>query len=314
VVFFDEMNSAGGVRDAYREVAAWLANSDLSTLRQRQAEAEAIFRRIGITFAVYGEGGDPERLIPFDLIPRVFSSTEWELIDRGVKQRARALNAFIKDAYGSAEIVKAGIVPAGMLKNNDAYLPMMEGFTPPLDVYAHIVGVDIVRTGPDEFYVLEDNARTPSGVSYVLENRATMTRLYPELFATGRIRPVSGYSDMLRKTLSECAPPACTGMPNVVVLTPGHFNSAYYEHSFIADEMGVDLVTGPDLFVENNLVYMRTTTGPQRVDVIYRRIDDAFLDPTYFRADSQLGVAGLMDAYPERGFAMTKQSTATCQK
>jgi len=191
-----------------------------------------------------------------------------------------------------------------MLKNNDAYLPMMEGFTPPLDVYAHIVGVDIVRTGPDEFYVLEDNARTPSGVSYVLENRATMTRLYPELFATGRIRPVSGYSDMLRKTLSECAPPACTGMPNVVVLTPGHFNSAYYEHSFIADEMGVDLVTGPDLFVENNLVYMRTTTGPQRVDVIYRRIDDAFLDPTYFRADSQLGVAGLMDAYLAGGVSL----------
>jgi len=299
--YFDEMNDNGSVRAAYAAVADWLADTDLATLRQRQVEAEAIFRRIGITFAVYGEGGDPERLIPFDLIPRVFSASEWTLIDRGVKQRARALNRFVHDVYNDQEIFKAGIVPESMITGNEAYLPLMKGFSPPLDVYSHIVGVDIVRTGPDEFFVLEDNARTPSGVSYVLENRATMTRLFPDLFSSGRVRPVDGYSDLLRRTLSECAPPACKGAPSIVVLTPGHFNSAYYEHSFIADEMGVDLVTGSDLFVENQSVYMRTTTGTQRVDVIYRRIDDSFLDPAVFRPDSTLGVAGLMDAYLNGG-------------
>lgn len=304
LVFFDEMNHGGSVRAAYAPVADWLQQTDIETLRQRQVEAETIFRRIGITFAVYGEGGDPERLIPFDLIPRIFSSTEWERIDRGVKQRARALNMFIHDVYNEAEILKAGIVPKRLIQGNDAYLSMMKGFSPPLDVYAHIVGVDIVRTGPDDFFVLEDNARTPSGVSYVLENRAVMARLFPELFASGHIRPVDNYSDLLRKTLAECAPPACSGSPNIVVLTPGHFNSAYYEHSFIADEMGVDLVTGSDLFVEDDLVFMRTTLGPQRVDVIYRRIDDAFLDPKCFRPDSALGVPGLMQAYLAGGVTL----------
>lgn len=301
---FDEMRHDGAVRDPYRQVADWLSGIDLETLRQRQVEAEAIFRRIGITFAVYGEGGDPERLIPFDLIPRVFSAREWEKIDRGVKQRARALNLFVHDVYHEQEIFKAGIVPRRMITGNDAYLGCMQGFSPPLDVYAHIVGVDLVRTGPEDFFVLEDNTRTPSGVSYVLENRATMTRLFPELFSTGQVRPVDGYSDLLRRTLAECAPPACEGPPCIVVMTPGHFNSAYYEHSFIADEMGVDLVTGSDLFVENQRVYMRTTTGPQRVDVIYRRIDDSFLDPGVFRADSTLGVTGLMDAYLAGGVTL----------
>lgn len=298
---FDEMNHEGGIREAYRSVADWLDSTDIETLKLRQAEAEAIFRRIGITFAVYGEGGDPERLIPFDLIPRVFSAAEWDLVDRGVKQRALALNKFIHDVYNDREIFKAGIVPTSVIEGNDAYQPMMEGFSPPLGVYSHVVGVDLVRTGPDEFYVLEDNARTPSGVSYVLENRSTMTRLFPELFASGTVRPVDGYSDLLRRTLAESAPPACKGQPCIVVLTPGHFNSAYYEHSFIADEMGVDLVTGSDLFVEDGLVYMRTTTGPQRVDVIYRRIDDSFLDPRVFRPDSTLGVESLMEAYLSGG-------------
>jgi uncharacterized circularly permuted ATP-grasp superfamily protein len=303
-LYFDEMNGDGTVREAYRAVADWLSGTDLETLRQRQAEAEAIFRRIGITFAVYGEGGDPERLIPFDLIPRVFSASEWDLIDRGVKQRARALNLFVHDVYNGQEIFNAGIVPQSMITGNEAYLELMKGFSPPLNVYSHIVGVDLVRTGPDEFFVLEDNARTPSGVSYVLENRATMTRLFPELFSSGQIRPVDGYSDLLRRTLSECAPPACDGPPCIVVMTPGHFNSAYYEHSFIADEMGVDLVTGSDLFVENQRVYMRTTQGPERVDVIYRRIDDSFLDPDVFRPDSTLGVRGLMDAYLAGGVTL----------
>jgi uncharacterized circularly permuted ATP-grasp superfamily protein len=301
---FDEMNGGGAVREAYQAVAEWLAGTDLETLRQRQVEAEAIFRRIGITFAVYGEGGDPERLIPFDLIPRVFSASEWERIEKGVKQRTQALNLFVHDVYNNQDIFRAGIVPQSMITGNDAYLSLMKGFSPPLNVYSHIVGVDLVRTGPEEFYVLEDNARTPSGVSYVLENRATMTRLFPELFSGGRIRPVDGYSDLLRRTLTECAPPACEGQPCIVVMTPGHFNSAYYEHSFIADEMGVDLVTGSDLFVENQRVYMRTTLGPQRVDVIYRRIDDSFLDPDVFRPDSTLGVPGLMDAYLAGGVTL----------
>ncbi len=302
--FFDEMSGASAVRAAYRDVADWLDTTDLDTLRQRQVEAEAIFRRIGITFAVYGEGGDPERLIPFDLIPRVFSAGEWATIDEGVKQRARALNLFVHDVYHGQEIFKAGVVPRSMITGNDAYLDMMRGFSPPQDVYSHIVGVDLVRTGPDDFFVLEDNARTPSGVSYVLENRATMTRLFPDLFAKGKIRPVDGYSDLLRRTLNECAPPACEGPPCIVVMTPGHFNSAYYEHSFIADEMGVDLVTGPDLFVEDERVFMRTTTGPKRVDVIYRRIDDSFLDPDVFRPDSTLGVPGLMAAYLAGGVTL----------
>lgn len=301
---FDEMNHDGKVREAYAAVADWLAHTDMETLRERHLEAEAIFRRIGITFAVYGEGGDPERLIPFDLIPRVFSATEWNIIDSGVKQRARALNLFIHDVYNDREIFKAGLVPTAIITGNDAYLSCMEGFSPPLNVYTHIVGIDIVRTGPDEFFVLEDNARTPSGVSYVLENRSTMTRLFPDLFNSGQVRPVDGYPDLLRNTLSECAPPACSDAPTIVVMTPGHFNSAYYEHSFIADEMGVNLVTGSDLFVEDGLVFMRTTTGPERVDVIYRRIDDAFLDPKMFRPDSSLGVPGLMEAYLSGGVTL----------
>ena len=312
-LFFDEMNGAQGVREPYRAVANWLAQTSSEELRRRHAEAEAVFKRIGITFAVYGEGGDPDRLIPFDLIPRVFSATEWDLIERGVKQRAKALNLFLKDIYGPREVVKAGIVPPELLQSNDAYQPLMEGFVPPQSVYTHIVGIDIVRTGAEEFYVLEDNARTPSGVSYVLENRATMTRLFPQLFSSGAVRPVDGYPDLLRRTLAEVAPPACMSQPNIVVLTPGHFNSAYYEHSFLADEMGVELVEGSDLFVEDNRVYMRTTTGPERVDVIYRRIDDAFLDPDCFRPDSSLGVRGLMQAYLSGGVTLVNApGTGAC--
>ncbi|MEZ5938068.1 MAG: circularly permuted type 2 ATP-grasp protein [Hyphomonadaceae bacterium] len=301
---FDEMTLNGEIRPGYEAVAQWLQGLSLEELRRKKAEAEAVFRRIGITFAVYGEGGDPERLIPFDLVPRVFSGAEWDIIDRGVKQRAKALNLFIHDVYNARESIKAGVAPAHIIESNDAYQPLMEGFTPPQGVYTHVVGIDIVRTGPEEFFVLEDNCRTPSGVSYVLENRAIMTRLFPELFASGNIRPVDGYPELLRQTLAECAPPACKGTPSIVVLTPGHFNSAYYEHSFIADEMGVHLVEGSDLFVEDGLVYMRTTTGPERVDVIYRRLDDAFLDPEAFNPDSMLGVPGLMNAYLTGGVTL----------
>ena len=300
-MFFDEMTQDGQVRPGYHSVAEWLDATDVGELKSKQAEAENILRRLGITFAVYGEGGDPERLIPFDLVPRVFTAAEWDRIDRGVKQRARALNLYIADVYGPREAVKAGVIPPEFVEGNDAFLTMMSDFAPPLGVYSHIVGVDLVRTGPDDFLVLEDNCRTPSGVSYVLENRAIMTRLFPDLFSAGTVRPVDGYPDQLRRTLSEVAPPACRGAPNIVIMTPGHFNSAYYEHCFIADEMGAPLVHGADLFVEDGLVYMRTTQGPERVDVIYRRIDDAFLDPDAFRPDSALGVKGLMEAYLKGG-------------
>ena len=298
------MKLNGQIRSAYQQIDSWLKTTDDALLRQRKLEAETLFRRIGITFAVYGQGGDPERLIPFDIIPRVFSAAEWAQVERGVKQRAQALNLFINDVYNKGQIFDAGIVPRDMIFKNAAFQPLMQGFTPPLGVFAHIIGVDLIRTGEGEFFVLEDNCRTPSGVSYVLENRAALSRLFPDLFESLQIRPVDTYPDLLRQTLYEVAPAACQSDPTIAILTPGHFNSAYYEHSFIADEMGVALVEGSDLFVEGGFVYMRTTTGPKRVDVIYRRIDDAFLDPRAFRPDSLLGVPGLIDAYLAGGVSL----------
>jgi uncharacterized circularly permuted ATP-grasp superfamily protein len=296
---FDEMRgeTGGEVRPAWRLVEEWLSRTDGATFQAKRAEAERLFRRIGITFAVYTEGGDPERLIPFDLIPRVLDAEEWQLMERGLIQRVNTLNAFIKDVYSGQEILKAGIVPKGLILENPAYLPAMANLAVAADVYTHIAGIDIVRTGADEFYVLEDNCRTPSGVSYMLENRSMMMRLFPELFEAAAVAPVSRYPDHLLHTLRSVAPRNCVGEPNVVLLTPGAFNSAYYEHSFLADEMGVELVEGADLTVEDDVVYMRTTRGRQRVDVIYRRIDDSFLDPEVCNPESMLGVRGLMGAY-----------------
>ena len=296
--------SDGKLREPYAGIAEWLESSGVELLNRRSEEAEAIFRRIGITFAVYGEGGDPERLIPFDLIPRVFAAAEWRTLDRGIRQRARALNAFLYDVYHRGEILRAGIVPAHLVYRNSAFLPEMMGIEPPGRVYSHIVGIDIVRTGPKDFQVLEDNCRTPSGVSYMLENREIMMRMFPELFDGGGVEPVDDYPDALRKTLEEVAPPACKGDPTCVVMTPGPLNSAYYEHSFLADLMGVELVEPQDLFVDDGLVWMRTTRGPQRVDVIYRRIDDDFIDPLAFRPDSLLGVPGIFDAYRAGGVTL----------
>jgi len=298
---FDEMMGKDGARAPYHAVARWLETVGADALELKRLEAETLFRRIGITFAVYGEGGDPERLIPFDLIPRVFAAEEWRTLSRGITQRARALNAFLHDVYHRGEILKAGVIPETLVFRNDAFLPEMVGVDPPGKIYSHIVGIDIVRTGPDDFMVLEDNCRTPSGVSYMLENREIMMRMFPDLFAGGRVQPVDSYPDMLRATLEEVAPKACSQDPTCVVLTPGPLNSAYYEHSFLADQMGVELVESRDLFVDEGLVWMRTTQGPRRVDVIYRRIDDDFLDPLVFRADSVLGVAGLMNAYRAGG-------------
>ncbi|WP_443970521.1 circularly permuted type 2 ATP-grasp protein [Sphingobium sp. CR28] len=303
MTFFEMLDENGSVRECYAQVQQWVEETGIGGLNRRLEEAEAIFRRIGITFAVYGEGGDPERLIPFDLLPRIFTALEWQRLDAGIRQRARALNAFIHDVYHRGEIIRAGIVPANIVYNNSAYRPEMAGFTPPGRVYSHIVGIDIVRTGPGNFQVLEDNCRTPSGVSYMLENREIMARMFPGLFAQGLVQPVDQYPDLLLKSLKEVAPPGCTDDPTVVVLTPGSLNSAYYEHSFLADLMGVELVEPADLFVDEGFVFMKTTQGPKRVDVIYRRIDDDYLDPLAFRPDSLLGVPGIFNAY--RGGGVT---------
>ena len=301
---FNEMYHDGEVRIPYARLEEWTQRMAPALRTQKQAEAEALFRRIGITFAVYGEGGDPDRLIPFDMFPRVFTAQEWARLERGIKQRARALNAFLVDVYGRGEIVRAGRIPANLVYQNEAYEKSVVGFTPPKGVYSHIVGIDIVRTGANDFFVLEDNCRTPSGVSYMLESREMMMRMFPDLFRENRIQPVDRYHSLLRRTLNSVAPAKCTGQPTVVILTPGHFNSAYYEHSFLADLMGVELVEGADLFVDGAFVYMRTTEGPRKVDVIYRRIDDAFLDPLCFRADSMLGIPGLMDVYRSGGVSI----------
>ena len=296
---FDEMRSDGGLRPAYTEVKRWIDAEGLERLRGKSRDAEALFRRGGVTFAVYGEGGDPERLIPFDLIPRVFAAEEWSFLEKGVIQRAKALNAFLSDVYGEQEILKAGLIPRELVVGNSAFEPRLIGVRPPGGVFSHIVGVDLVRISENEFYVLEDNCRTPSGVSYMLENRAIMMRLFPDLFEETPVAPVENYPIDLRRTLRSVAPQglgAANG-PTMVVLTPGTLNSAYYEHVFLADQMGLELVQGADLHVDDGWLWMRTTRGPQRVDVVYRRIDDDFLDPGFFRPDSMLGVPGLVDVY-----------------
>ncbi len=302
---FDEMlATAGAVRPHYSGFDRWLQQQPAELMAARRDEAEMIFRRVGITFAVYGakdeEGAGTERLIPFDLIPRIIPSDEWARMQQGLAQRVTALNRFLHDVYHDQEIMKAGIVPAGQILHNAQFRPEMMGVDLPGQIYSHIAGIDIVRAaqpdGSGTYYVLEDNLRVPSGVSYMLENRKMMMRLFPELFAQHRIAPVAHYPDLLLETLRAVAPPS-VNEPTVVVLTPGMYNSAYFEHAFLAQQMGVELVEGQDLFVKDNFVYMRTTLGPRRVDVIYRRVDDDFMDPKAFRADSTLGCAGLMDVY-----------------
>lgn len=302
---FDEMSSDDGVvRPAYETLSKWLSTVPHDVLNQRRKEAEYIFRRIGITFAVYGEQNSQERLIPFDIVPRIITHDEWTGLAKGLEQRTKALNLYINDVYGKRDVLRAGIIPEDLVYQNPAFRPEMNGQRVPHDIYVHIAGIDIVRTDPDTFYVLEDNARTPSGVSYMLENREIMLRLFPELFSMHKVAPVDKYADDLVTTLRSLAPHR-SHEPNVVILTPGIYNSAYYEHSFLADKLGVDLVEGRDLFVKDNVVFMRTTEGPKRVDVIYRRLDDDFLDPLVFRPDSVLGVPGLMSAYHAGNVTLT---------
>ena len=303
---FDEMHTASGeVRAHYQAYARWLSEQPPEVMADRREEAEVIFRRVGITFAVYGDKDEDasgmERLIPFDLIPRVIPKDEWRSMKAGLVQRVTALNRFLHDIYHDQEIIRAGHIPADQVMNNAQYRPEMKGVDLFNGVYSHISGVDMVRApnadGVGEYYVLEDNLRVPSGVSYMLEDRKMMMRLFPELFSQNRVAPVAHYPDLLLETLRAVAPPAAAGEPTVVVLTPGMHNSAYFEHAFLAQQMGIELVEGQDLFVKDNFVFMRTTLGPQRVDVIYRRVDDDFLDPQVFRPNSTLGCAGMMAVY-----------------
>ena len=305
---FDEMQATtgaqAGVRPHYQGFDRWLQQQSAELMAARRDEAEMIFRRVGITFAIYGakdeDGAGTERLIPFDVIPRIIPSDEWARLQRGLTQRVTALNRFLHDVYHDQEILKAGIVPAEQVLNNAQFRPEMMGVDLPGQIYSQIAGIDIVRAaqpdGSGTYCVLEDNLRVPSGVSYMLENRKMMMRLFPELFAQHRVAPVAHYPDLLLETLRDMAP-AAVNEPTVVVLTPGMYNSAYFEHAFLAQQMGIELVEGQDLFVKDHFVYMRTTQGPRRVDVVYRRVDDDFLDPTAFRPDSTLGCAGLLDVY-----------------
>jgi uncharacterized circularly permuted ATP-grasp superfamily protein len=293
--FYDEMyDASGAVRPHYQAFARWLADTPEELLAQRRREADLLFHRAGITFTLYGDDQGTERLIPFDIIPRSIPASEWRIVERGCTQRVQALNMFLADLYHDQRIIKAGIVPAEQVLANEGYQIAMQGLNLHRDLYAHIAGIDLVRDGDGSYYVLEDNLRTPSGVSYMLEDRKMMMRLFPELFAAQRVAPIDHYPNLLLDTLKASSP---LDNPNVVVLTPGRFNSAYFEHAFLSREMGVELVEGADLFVRDDKLFMRTTSGAKQVDVIYRRLDDAFLDPLAFNPDSMLGVPGLLACY-----------------
>ncbi|HEU0067354.1 MAG TPA: circularly permuted type 2 ATP-grasp protein [Sphingomonas sp.] len=297
---FDEIMGMPGEsapRAAMAALGRWIEATPDQELRRRQEAAEATFRQLGITFAVYGESDAAERIIPFDIVPRVFLAGEWERLSEGLVQRVEAINAFLDDIYGERRIMKEGVLPPDLIFGNPQFRPEIAGMRPPHGIWAHICGIDLVRTGPDDFFVLEDNARTPSGVSYMLENREAMLRLCPELFRDFRVAAVDSYPDRLLETMRSVAPRGVGRDPTCVVLTPGHYNSAYYEHSFLADSMGIELVEAADLVVDDDIVWMRTIAGPVKVDVIYRRVDDDFLDPLVFRPDSMLGVPGLIAAY-----------------
>ena len=299
--FYDEMMDGRAPRESYASYHRWFESQDPKLLKRKMVEAEAVFRRTGITFNVYGKKDADERLIPFDIIPRIIAAREWNHLTRGIEQRVKAINAFLFDIYHDQEILKAGILPRSLIANNEAFLPEMIGITPPGKVYTHIVGVDLVRTGPDDFFVLEDNARTPSGVSYMLENRETMLQIFPELFSENKVEIVGNYPQMLRRSLEACAPPQCDGKPVIAVLTPGIHNSAYFEHAFLADQMGAELVESHDVRIQNGKVCMRTTQGYKPIDVLYRRVDDDYLDPLNFNPQSMLGIPGVMDIYRAGG-------------
>ena len=294
---FNEVFNKNKPRVAYKDIISWAKSLPYNTLIKKKNEAENLFKKIGITFSVYNNFDSAERLIPFDMFPRVITKLEWMDIQDGVVQRSLAINAFIRDIYSKCEIIKAKKIPSDLIYMNPAYEIKMVGLKVPHNIYSPIVGTDIIRTDAKSFKVLEDNCRTPSGVSYMIENREIMMRMFPELFEKINIEPVENYSSYLLEVLKSLAPRKCENEPRIVILTPGPLNSAYYEHSYLADTMGVELVQGSDLIVEDNITYMRTTQGKQKVDIIYRRIDDDFIDPLTFNSTSVIGVPGLFHSY-----------------
>src|SRR5882672_10557787 len=300
---WDEMYSNNAVRDQYKGVVEFLQQLSIDELSKKEDQAKRLFMSQGITFTVYSSGEGIEKIFPFDIIPRIITASEWSYIEAGIKQRLKALNLFLKDVYHQQFIIKDGIVPADMVYSCPHYLREMHNFPVPHDIYVHIAGIDLIRDHDGTFYILEDNLRTPSGVSYMLENREIIKRIFPDMLPRNNVRSVMEYPTILHKNLVSLSPRQ-TANPTIVVLTPGIYNSAYFEHTTLARLMGVELVEGRDLVVDGHRVYMKTTTGLQQVDVIYRRVDDEFLDPLVFNPGSMLGVAGIMSAYRKGNVAI----------
>ena len=291
------------IRTQYARVFESLQSLDAASLQQKEKLASELFLNQGITFTVYSDNAGIERIFPFDIIPRIITAAEWSSVETGIKQRIKTLNLFLKDIYSAQQILKDGIIPSALVASCPHYTREVFGIAVPFDIYVHIAGIDIIRDDAGTFYVLEDNLRTPSGVSYMLENREVTKRIFPDMVAANKVRVVSNYPLLLHQILLSLAP-AQTARPTVVLLTPGIYNSAYYEHAFLARQMGIALVEGRDLVVDQNKVYMKTTNGLEQVHVIYRRIDDEFLDPLIFRPDSALGIPGIMGAYRKGNVAI----------
>ncbi len=300
---WDEMYSDASVRQQYQKVLSFLQQLSIEELNKKEELAKRLFMSQGITFTVYSSGEGIEKIFPFDIIPRIITAGEWSFIEKGIKQRLKALNLFLKDIYSNQFIIKDGVIPAQMIYSCPHYLREMHNFQVPYDIYVHISGIDLIRDSDGSFYILEDNLRTPSGVSYMLENREITKRLFPDLLPKNNVRSVTEYPNILHKNLVSLSPKQ-TYNPTIVLLTPGIYNSAYFEHSTLARLMGVELVEGKDLVVDNHKVYMKTTAGLQQVDVIYRRVDDEYLDPLVFDPNSLLGVAGIMSAYRKGNVAI----------
>ena len=300
---WDEMYHQGAVRPPYQAVFDFLRQIPLDELNKKEELARRLFMSQGITFTVYSSGEGIEKIFPFDILPRIVTASEWDFIDRGIKQRLQALNLFLKDVYHNQFIIKDGIVPVELIYSCPHYLREMQGVNVPHDIYVHIAGIDLIRDHDGTFYVLEDNLRTPSGVSYMIENREIIKRIFPDLIPQNNVRPVTQYPQLLHKNLVSLSPRQ-TSNPVIVLLTPGMYNSAYFEHTTLARLMGVELVEGRDLVVEDHKVFMKTTVGLQQVDVIYRRVDDSFLDPLVFNPESALGVSGIMSAYRKGNVAI----------
>ncbi len=293
---WDEMFTFEGVRDRYKHVFDSLLNLPIETLNQKSLQAADFFMNQGITFTVYADNKGIERIFPFDIIPRIITSSEWNHISEGIKQRLKALNMFLADIYFSQNIIRDGVVPARLISSCPHFIKEVVGVRVPHNIYVHIAGIDLIRGADGVFYVLEDNLRTPSGASYMLENREVTKRIFPEMLSANQVKMINSYPLELNNILASLSPRQ-VDQPNVVILTPGIYNSAYYEHTFLARQMGIPLVEGRDLVIDSNKVYMKTTSGLQQVDVVYRRIDDEYMDPTVFRSDSLLGVPGIMSAY-----------------